>query len=318
MSHPVQKSPEAKVLYPHLAPSQPQQLIQVDIVPHYLPGGSKVACFNALDVVSHYPTGQQFATRSASDALTFLTHLWQTVGIPDYTQTDNESCFSGGFTHPGVLGQVLRLALLVGTELLFSPTYHPESNGTVERFHQDYNRFVWKKFELTDLSTVQRHSATFFEAYRHSEHSQTLHGSSPAQLHTATPYRLLPFDFQRPDPLPLTTGQVHFMRLVQPTQQITVLNLAWAVPHAQPGQGVWATLGLTPQAAVLRVFDAAPDATKRFCLVEHPFPLKEPVLPLQACFQKPIPVDPSWFSLGTALFSTALKLSFSPWVSTTS
>jgi len=34
--------------------------------------------------------------------------------LPDYTQVDNESCFSGGFTHPGVLGKVLRLGLMVG------------------------------------------------------------------------------------------------------------------------------------------------------------------------------------------------------------
>jgi len=58
--------------------------------------------------------------------------------VPDYTQLDNEGCFSGGFTHPGVLGKVLRLWLMVGTELVFSPLRHPESNGCVERFHQDY------------------------------------------------------------------------------------------------------------------------------------------------------------------------------------
>jgi transposase InsO family protein len=60
--------------------------------------------------------------------------------LAKYTQIDNESCFSGGFTHPGVLGKVLRLGLYVGTELVFSPFRHPESNGYVERFHQDYNQ----------------------------------------------------------------------------------------------------------------------------------------------------------------------------------
>jgi hypothetical protein len=37
---------------------------------------------------------------------------------------------------------VLRLALLVGTQLVFSPVRHPESNGTIERFHQDYSKNV--------------------------------------------------------------------------------------------------------------------------------------------------------------------------------
>ena len=105
---------------------------QIDIVPHYLTGGQKVGCFNGLDVVSRYPTGQAYAQARSQDAAAFLIHFWQTVGIPTYTQVDNQDCFSGGHTHPYVLGQVVRLALTVGTELVFSPVYHPESNGYVE------------------------------------------------------------------------------------------------------------------------------------------------------------------------------------------
>lgn len=137
-------------------------------------------------------------------------------------------------------------------------------------------------------------------------------------MHFAGPYRRLPLDFDRPNPLPLTTGRVHFMRRVQSNGQISLLNLTWAVPQAQPGQGVWATLELSSRAATLRVFDAAPDAPQRTCWVEHPFPIKEPVLPLQERFQKPIPVDPSWFTLGAAWFRSALKLSCAAWVSTMS
>ncbi|MCJ7823380.1 MAG: helix-turn-helix domain-containing protein [Anaerolineales bacterium] len=141
LTHPRQATPEA-VHYPHLHPTEPHTLIQIDIVPHYLCGGTAVACFNALDVVSRYPTGQALAHRRAVDAADFLLHTWQTLGIPQYTQVDNEGCFSDGFTHPYVLGKVVRLALRVGTELLFSPYYHPASNGSVERFHQDYEPLV--------------------------------------------------------------------------------------------------------------------------------------------------------------------------------
>jgi hypothetical protein len=57
-------SPEkAEDHYPHLDPQVPLELIQVDIVLHFLPGGTSVACFNALDVVSHYPTGEQRLTK---------------------------------------------------------------------------------------------------------------------------------------------------------------------------------------------------------------------------------------------------------------
>jgi len=127
MTRPRKSRQPDQVDYPHLSPTKPKQLVQVDIVPRYLPGGPCVACFNAIDVVSRYPTGRQYLTKRSVDAVSFLLHVWNDLGIPDYTQVDNESCFSGGFTHPGVLGKVLSLALTVGTELVFSPVRHPSS-----------------------------------------------------------------------------------------------------------------------------------------------------------------------------------------------
>jgi transposase len=318
LSRPRSTEPAPEVQYPHLQPTAPHQLIQVDIVPHFLPGGAKVACFNALDVVSHYPTGQQYGSRRSVEATAFLRHVWQTLGLPTYTQVDNEGCFSGGFTHPGVLGKVVRLALFVGTELVFSPVYHPESNGAVERFHQDYNHHVWHKFELLDLAAVQRHSPAFFETYRQSEHIAALQGRSPAQCHWDQPVQAWPAELALPDPLPLTAGRVHFMRQVEPTRQISLLNLTWAVPQAQPGQGVWATLEVSLRSAKLRIYDAAPDAPQRTCLAEHPFPLPEPVQPLRVEFQRSMPVVPSWFSLAAQLFRAALQRPVIAWFSTMS
>ena len=290
MTRPGQPQEMVEVLYPQLHPTRPLQLIQVDIVPHYLPGGPCVACFNAIDVVSRYPTGQQSLTKRSQDAASFLLYVWCEIGIPEFTQVDNEGCFSGGFTHPGVLGKVLRLALLVGTQLLFSPFRHPESNGTVERFHQDYTQNVWKKIELPDLQAVQQHSPGFFAAYRHSEHHSALQGRCPAELHPVPPLSRLPVDFRLPDPLPLTCGQVHFIRRVSQASQVSILNVDWPAPLAQPDQGVWATLEFRLDGASLRIFDAAPDVRLRTCLAEHPFPLKQAVQPLADEFQRPVEV----------------------------
>lgn len=290
MTRPRQAKETLEVLYPHLHPTRPLQLIQVDIVPHYLPGGPCVSCFDAIDVVSRYPSGQQFLTKRSQEAVSFLLQVWREIGIPEFTQVDNEGCFSGGFTHPGVLGKVLRLALLVGTQLLFSPIRHPQSNGTVERFHQDYTHNVWDKFELSDLPAVQQHSPVFFAAYRQSEHHSALQGRCPAELHPPSPIRRLPVDFRLPDPLPLTCGQAHFIRRVSQASQVSILNLDWPVPLAQADQGVWATLEIRLEGASVHIYDAAPDAPVRTCLAEHPFPLKQAVQPLADEFQLPVEV----------------------------
>jgi transposase/transposase InsO family protein len=297
MTHPRQGEEQKRVTFPHLHSTEPGQLCQVDIVPHYLRGGNSVACFNAIDVISRYPTGQARQRRRSQDAQAFLIHVWQKIGLPQYTQVDNEACFSGGFTHPGVLGKVVRLALYVGTELVFSPVRHPESNGTVERFHQDYNRHVWKDTNLQDCADVQAQGERFFAAYRRSRHHRALKGRSPLQTHAESAWHKLPSDFTLPKGrLPLTEGHVHFMRLVDAEKTISVLNLPWAVPKAQPGQGVWTTLELRADGATLRVYDQAPDALERRCLAEHPFPLKEEVQPLKVESRSP-PTDNLWVEL---------------------
>jgi transposase len=303
MTHPRRDPEEEEVTYPRLYPTMPGQLYQVDIVPHYLKGGDSVACFNAIDVVSRYPTGQACERRRSLEAQAFLIHLWQEMGIPKYTQMDNEACFSGGFTHPGVFGKSVRAALYVGTEPVFSPVRHPQSNGTVERFHQDYDRHVWKDTELQDCSDVQGHGERFFTAYRLSRHHSALGGHSPAQVHASSTQCYLPLTFRLPKgKLPLTEGRIHFMRRVSAEKTISVLNLTWPVPDAEPDQGVWATLELCAQDATLWIYDKAPDALGRQCLAEHSFPLNEEIHPLRAEFRT-LPAQPLW----KELFATAIS-----------
>jgi transposase InsO family protein len=283
---------QAEVDYPRLAPQRAHELVQVDICPHYLPGGVLVSCFNAIDTVSRYPLGTPLLHKRATDAAAFLLQVWQELGVPTYTQVDNESCFSGGFTHPYVLGRVLRLSLWVGTQLVFSPPYHPQSNGTVERFHQDYSRHVWSRQTFSTLAEVQGASANFFAAYRTSTQHKALQGCTPLSLHRQCPAPGLPA-VRPPQPLPLLSGHVHFMRQVSAARQVHVLNVHWPVPEARPDQGVWVTLDFTTKGASLAVFDAAPTAPARRCLAVHPFPLREPVLPHPQHVPPPAPMPSS-------------------------
>lgn len=293
LTHP-HRTREADIHYPHLEPSQPHQVIQVDIVPHFLPGGGCVSCFNAIDPVSHYPSGMQSLSKSAAVAMQFLRQVWTEQGVPIYVQLDNESSFSGGTAHPLVLSKVVRWWLAVGVQVVFTPFYHPQSNGCVERFHQDYNHFTWDRFTFSDLALVQRTSQLFFELFRRSPHIEALGGNCPQAVQTSFPAsQELPAVDGSPAKLPLTAGQVHFIRRVGPERTVSILYQDWAVPTAEPDQGVWATLEFSvPQTATLQIFDAAPDAAPRTCLASSPFPLQEPVLPLSAGNRNSRPSSP--------------------------
>lgn len=317
LTHP-RRQQEGKVVYPHLEPTRPHQLVQVDIVPRYLPDqGGCVACFNAIDVVSRYPTGAQSLTKRSQDAIHFLLRVFQESGIPEYVQMDNEGCFSGGSTHPGVIGQAVRLGLYVGTQPVFSAFGLPECNYAVERFHQDYTSNTWDKQDMPDLTHVQENSAPFYDLYRQSGHLSALNGLSPSEVHASQPVLKLNPDFQLPaDKLPITEGKVHFIRIVQPDHTIRIANLNWRVLQAEVGAGVWATLELTEQAAKLRVFATAPDADKRKCLVEYRFPIQEPIQPLLPEFQKPVALPNALWSLAIHFFQTAAREILPGWLST--
>jgi transposase InsO family protein len=279
LTKPQSHSVESEVIYPHLQPTAPHQLCQVDIVPHYLTGGTRLPCFNAIDVVSRCATGMAYEERRAEEACAFAVHVWQTLGIPSYTQFDNDSCFDGGHTHPYVLGQVVRLALAVGTETLFSPVRHPQSNGYVERFHQEYNRHVWNDTYLPDIAAVREQSDHFFPRYCASGHHSALNGRTPQEVHGQPPY-LLPSDFSLSSArLPLYEGRLHFIRQVLADNSVSVLNVCWAVPNSEPRKGVWVTIELRTSGATLSVYDTAPDVLNRRCLVTYPFPINEPILP---------------------------------------
>lgn len=274
------KASSPEVDYPHLEPTAAHQLCQVDICPRYLQGGQHVACFNALDVVSRYPTGRALKQQRSEDAAGFLLQVWRELGIAQYTQVDNEGCFSGGFTHPYVLGKVVRLALAAGTELVFSPFYHPQSNCYVERFHQDYDRHVWQGTYLADLEDVQGQADCFFHRYRRRRDHCALDERTPQACHHQSSPKLLPDTLTLSDDRrPLYEGRVHFIRRVSEQGTIRVLNVDWQVPKFDPSKGVWATLELHVEGAMLFIFDGAPDDDTRHCLATYPFPLNEEVQP---------------------------------------
>ena len=287
MTKPLCAEAEKKIVYPHLHINYPHQLTQIDIVPHYLSGGALAHCFNAIDVVSRYPDGKQYDRKTTSNVLDFCVKMFQNIGISEFTQMDNESSFNGGRTHRYIIGRVARLMLLVGTELVYSPFYHPESNAYVERFHQDYGKNVWEKVPMQDLMEVHKVSSRFFARYRISKHHSELDGQSPVSLHFEKPFRIWPKYFVIPKPLPITEGKIHFMRAVSKSQAISIANVDWSTGLAEPDQGVWATLFITLRGARLRIYDQAPGVLKRRCFADHLFPLFEPVIPLLQKFQKP-------------------------------
>lgn len=85
---------------------------------------------------------------------------------------------------------------------------------------------------------MHQRSALFFPIYRTSRYHSALGGQSPLAIHTAEPRRTLPADFSIPAKLPITEGQVHFIRAIDQQRQVLILNKSWSAGLGLPGQGV--------------------------------------------------------------------------------
>lgn len=93
-----------------------------------------------------------------------LTH-WQTQGLPDYVQFDNDTRFQGGHNHPDVVGRISRVCLSLGVTPVFVPPRETGFQAVIERFNGLWQAKVWERFHHLDLSMLEARSDLFLRAY---------------------------------------------------------------------------------------------------------------------------------------------------------
>ena len=210
----------------------------------YLEDGVKVYAFHTLNLRTRACTQTIAADKQGVTVSAHLLQTWQTLGIPAFLQLDNDAAFCGGYKTPRRIGQVVRLCLYLGIELIFLPVAEPKCNGEVEELNGLWARAFWQRQHFSSFRHVQRASPRFVQWYATRYVPPALAGKTPLQAQRAEhPRRLTPAQVRRlPDPLPITAGRIHFIRRVQPDGRITVLSETWRVGRRFAGRYVWATI----------------------------------------------------------------------------
>jgi putative transposase len=235
-------SPEA--YFPQPQPSAHYVLHALDWTARYLTGGPKVFAFHTIDLHTH-ALAQTISTDKTG--LTVRHHAlraWQTLGLPDGLQMDNDSAFAGGGQAPRRFSDFVRLCLWVGIEPLFLPVGEPKRNGMVERLNGLWSRAFWNRRHFRSVAQVKRASPAFEAWYEHHYYPPALKGLSPGQARRpGHQVRLTEKDIRAlPSELPITAGRIHFLRRVAEDGTIRLLNEPWKVDQRLAGQYVWATL----------------------------------------------------------------------------
>jgi putative transposase len=236
--------PSPQAYFPHPRPTAPYVLHAMDWTARYLEGGPKVFAFHTIDLQTHALAQTLSTDKTALTVRQHALRAWQTLGLPDGLQMDNDSAFAGGGKAPRRFSAFVRLCLSVGIEPIFLPAGEPKRNGVVERLNGLWSRAFWNRRHFRSVAQVKRASPDFTAWYEHHYFPPTLHGQSPAQArHHSHRVRLTAKDIHAlPVALPLTAGRIHFLRRVGEDGMIRVLNEPWKVDKRLAGQYVWATV----------------------------------------------------------------------------
>ena len=236
--------PSRRGYFPQPTPTPTYVLHALDWTARYLKGGTKLFVFHTVDVQTRALAQTLHTDKSGATVRSHALATWQTLGLPDGVQLDNDAAFNGGCKGRRVFGAFVRLCLYVGIEPIFLPVGEPKRNSVVERLHGLWNQTFWRRHRFDRLADVRRAAPQFLRFYTQRYHPPALHGAMPGQAQQQVTRRPLTAEEKRllPSVLPLTAGRVHFLRLVTAHGQIRLLNETWKVGKRLAGQYVWATI----------------------------------------------------------------------------
>lgn len=190
---------------------------QMDLVgPRYLKGDGRFYSVNFIDTISHHCYVKPIRVKSTEEILPAIVEFWQTFGLADALQMDNELAFRGSNRHPRSFGSVVRFALSQGVAPVFIPIREPWRNGMIEKFNDTYDKRFLRRLTFSGFSHLSEESIKFVDFHNsHHRYSSQDHktpdevdkGGLPQIKYKGTTHLL--------KRIPLETGCVYFIRFIR-------------------------------------------------------------------------------------------------------
>lgn len=204
-------------LYPKIEVTMPNELHELDLIgPRYAGKGksNRFYSFNLIDVFSNVCRIWPYRGKKALFATDFLVSAWQRIGIPKYLQVDNELCFKGSNKYPRTFGDVIKLCLYLGVEIIFVPEAEPWRQGVIEKFNDVYDKVFFRAQIFEGVDHVERESLVFEDFHNNNHCYSKLKGKVPWAVHTSVARTTLPGTFAlHKEQTPFKEGKVSFVRL---------------------------------------------------------------------------------------------------------
>jgi hypothetical protein len=204
------------------------ELDSIDIVEGLvIKDGPQIEVLNAVSLhgglAASWPVESPVTSERTVQSL--LTH-WHEVGLPGYTQFDNDMIFHGTYRYPDALGRVIRLCLSLDVVPVFVPPRETGFQAMIESYNGWWQAKVWSRFQHQDLADLQGHSDKYVAA---------LLKQRAARIEAAPDRRIFPADWKlnlkkRP------TGRLVYLRRSNPQSEVVLLGKTWPLGLTWPSR----------------------------------------------------------------------------------
>lgn len=149
---------------------------QMDLVgPRYIKGDGKFYSINLIDTTTHSCFVKAVRTKSSDGIVGAIASFWQTHGMPDALQMDNELAFRGSNRHPRSFGKVVRFALSQEVAPVFIPVKEPWRNGIIEKFNHTFQKRFLQACTFKNLDDLSAQEQSFIN-FHNSNHRYSSQG----------------------------------------------------------------------------------------------------------------------------------------------
>lgn len=282
------KAREMPADYPWPSAEQANAIHLFDFVTRSLVGGGRFYGCHLLDQKRRWPVVRLIVNKKVAAVSEFLVTSWQAIGLPTALQIDNDVVWRGSSSAPRTFSHILRLALYVGVEVLFTPPYTPKANPIIESFNALWAENFWLRATFDSLHKVESELVHFETTMRSRHPWPELGGLTAAQIVPDFQPTLLAQDFliHQQTRIPLTAGRLHFVRFVEADGSFSMLNESWSLdPRHWAGKTIRATLDIQQQQ--LCIFHQSARTAIPALIAHFAYAIDETVQPLQSTFKRP-------------------------------
>lgn len=273
--------------YPWPKADQPNQVHLFDFVRRTIAGGERFYGCHLLDQARRWPYLDVIESKTVVAVSQFLLSAWQAIGFPIALYLDNDVVWRGSGSGKRTISSIVRLCLFFGIQVIFIPPYTPEANPIIESFNGLWDQNFWQRTEFQSLTHVQSELPLFVQYSRYRRPLASFGYKTADQIFpdfqpTLPPADLIP-NLQAP--LPITAGQIHFIRFVSRTGAFSFLNEEWQLdPEQWAGKTIRATVNTQRQQ--LDVFHQASVCVGPALIASFDYQLKQNVVSLQLAFER--------------------------------